>query len=323
MSVIARLRLTLFLATAACGLSVQAQSWPAKPVHFVVVNTAGSTPDVLARYLSTRLADVWKQPVVIDNRTGGGGLLAAENIVKSPADGYALLVGADGPITILPNLQPGLPYNALHDLVPVVSLGKIDFVLVANPRTGFKTLKDLVEAAKARPGKLNYASAGNASPQQLGMEMLKQRAGIFVTHIPYRGGSLGLQDVLAGQVDVMFIAIGPALAQIRSGRLVALAVTGEARQPLLSEVPTVAETYPGFCAGTWFGLFAPARTPQAVIETISADVGRLVREPKVRADFAAQGIQATGFGPQLFGQQVAAEYQRYARIVGEVGIKSD
>jgi tripartite-type tricarboxylate transporter receptor subunit TctC len=286
----------------------------------IVANTAGSTPDVLARYLSTRLSEAWKQPVVIENRAGAGGILAAENIVKSPADGYALLVGADGPITILPNLQAGLPYNPLRDLVPVISLGKIDFVLVAHPRTGFKTLKDLVRAAKAHPGKLNYASAGNGSPQQLGMEMLKQRAGIYVTHIPYRGGPLGMQDVIAGQVDVMFIAVGPALPQIRSGRLVALAVSGEARQPLLPEVPTVAETYPGFRSGTWFGLFAPARTPQAVIDTISADVGRIVQDPKVHADFAAQGIQATGSGQQLFAQQVAAEYQRYARIVKEVGI---
>jgi len=261
-----------------------------------VANTAGSTPDVLARYLGTRLADVWKQSVVIDNRTGAGGILAADAIAKSPPDGYALLVGADGPITILPNLQAGLPYNSLRDLVPVVSLGTIDFVLVAHPKTGFKALKDFVQTAKARPGKLNYASAGNGSPQQLGMEMLKQRAGIYVTHIPYRGGPLGMQDVIAGQVDVMFIAVGPALPQIRSGRLIALAVSGEERQPLLPEVPTVAETYAGFRSGTWFGLFAPARTPQAVIDTISADVGRIVREPKVHADFAAQGIQATGFG---------------------------
>lgn len=320
-SVFFRLALTLTLGI--LGVSAHAQTWPARPVHLTVANTGGSTPDVMARYLSTRLADIWKQPVVIDNRTGAGGILAADAVAKSAPDGYALLVGADGPITIIPNLQAGLPYNPLHDLVPVVLLGKIDFVLVANPKTGFRTLKDFIQAAKSRPGKLNYASAGNGSPQQLGMEMLKQRAGIYVTHIPYRGGPLGMQDVIGGQVDVMFIAIGPALPQIRSGRLVALAVSGDERQPLLSEVPTVAETYPGFYAGTWFGLFAPVRTPQAVIDTISADVGRIVREPKVRSDFAAQGIQATGFGPQAFGRQVAVEYERYARIVREVGIKGD
>lgn len=317
------LRLALALAVGASGIAAQAQAWPARPVHITVANTAGSSPDVLARYLGTRLGETWKQPVVIDNRVGAGGIVAADAIAKSSPDGYALLVGADGPITILPNLQAGLPYDALRDLVPVVSLGKIDFVLVAHPKTGFKTLKDLVQAAKAQPGKYNYASAGNGSPQQLGMELLKQRAGIYVTHIPYRGGPLGMQDVIAGQVDVMFIALGPALPHIRSGRLVALAVSGDERQPLLPEVPMVADTYPGFRSGTWFGLFAPARTPQAVIDTISADAGRIVREPKVRSDLAAQGIQATGLAQQPFARQVAVEYERYARIVNEVGIKGD
>ncbi|MET0210552.1 MAG: tripartite tricarboxylate transporter substrate-binding protein, partial [Burkholderiaceae bacterium] len=236
--------------------AAMAQSWPARPVHIAVANTAGSPPDVLARYLAARLPDAWKQPVVVDNRMGAGGIIAAEALVKAPADGYALLVGADGPITILPNLQANLSYDARRDLVPVVSLGQIDFVLVANPKTGFRTLKDFTAAAKAHPGKYNYASAGNGSPQQMSMELLKQRAGIYVTHIPYRGGPLGMQDVIAGQVDVMFIAIGPALPHIRSGRLVALAVSGEQRDALLPDVPTVAASYEGYRSGTWFGLFA-------------------------------------------------------------------
>ena len=212
------IRLALALAVLiAPAWSAQAQTWPARAVHITVANTPGSSPDVLARYLGSRLSDVWKQPVVVDNRAGAGGIVAADALAKAPADGYALLVGADGPITILPNLRAGLPYDALHDLVPVVSLGKIDFVLVANPKTGFRTLNDFVQAAKAHPGKYNYASAGNGSPQQLSMEMLKQRAGVYVTHIPYRGGPLGMQDVIGGQVDLMFIAIGPALPHIRSG----------------------------------------------------------------------------------------------------------
>lgn len=324
------LRLVLTLALGAAPLwpananaQVQTPAFPARAVHITVANTPGSTPDVLARYLDTRLSERWNQPVVIDNRAGAGGIVAADALSKAAPDGHALLVGADGPITILPNLQPGLPYDALRDLVPVASLGKIDFVLVANPKTGFKTLGDFTRAAAAHPGKYNYASAGNGSPQQLSMEMLKQRARIHATHIPYRGGPVGMQDVIAGQVDLMFIAIGPALPHIRSGRLVALAVSGEERQALLPEVPTVAASYPGFRAGTWFGLFAPARTPQSVVDTIALDASRIVRDPVARADLAAQGIEVTGLAAVPFAREVSAEYARYAQIVKTVGIRGD
>ncbi|MGJ7487013.1 Bug family tripartite tricarboxylate transporter substrate binding protein [Variovorax sp. LT2P21] len=307
----------------AASAQTPSADWPARPIHITVANTAGSSPDVLARYLGPRLSEVWKRPVVVDNRAGAGGIVAAEALAKAPPDGYSLLVGADGPVTILPNLLSSLPYDARADLVPVVSLGKIDFVLVANPRTGFRTLRDFTSAAKLKPGQYNYASAGNGSPQQFGMELLKQRAGIHVTHIPYRGGPLGMQDVIAGQVDLMFIAIGPALPHIRSGRLVALAVGGDARHPLLPEVPTVADSYAGFRSGTWFGLFAPARTPQAVVDAIGAAVAPIVRNPAVRAYLAAQGIEGTGDTQRAFSLQVAAEYERYAQIVKVSGIKAD
>lgn len=319
------LQLALALVSAvAAAPAANAQTYPARPVHITVANTPGSSPDVLARYLSVRLAEQWKQPVVVDNRAGAAGVLAADLLAKAPADGYSLLVGADGPITILPNLaQNALPYNAQKDLVPVVSLGQIDFVLVANPKTGFRTVADFVKAARAQPGRYNFASAGNGSPQQLSMELLKQKTGIYATHIPYRGGPLGMQDVIAGQVDVMFIAVGPALPHIRSGRLVALGTSGEKRHALLPEVPTVAETYAGYRSGTWFGLFAPAGTPQAVIDTVAADAGRLVQAPAARAELAAQGIEATGFPQQQFQRLVTAEYARYAQIVKATGIKAE
>jgi tripartite-type tricarboxylate transporter receptor subunit TctC len=308
------------IATAVAG---EAAGYPTKAVHITVANTPGSSPDVLARYLAQRLSDQWKQAVVVDNRAGAGGIVAAEALARSPADGNSLLVGADGPITILPNIQSGLSYDARHDLVPVVSLGQIDFVLVANPKTGFHTVADFVAAAKAKPGRYNYASAGNGSPQQLSMELLKQKTGIHVTHIPYRGGPLGMMDVAAGQVDVMFIAIGPALPLIRSGKLVALGTSGEHRHALLPEVPTVAESYPGYRSGTWFGLFAPAGTPQPVLDTIARDAGRVVQSPEARAELAAQGIEATGHPQRQFQQDVASEYERYAQIVKAVGIKAE
>ena len=311
------------LAGTAFLASAQADSYPAKPIRLLVHNTPGSALDIVARRVSARLADNLGQPVVVDNRAGAGGVIAVDAVAKAAPDGYTLLAGADGPITILPTLSASLPYDARRDLVPVASLGETDFLLVAHPGTGFKTVADLVQAAKARPGKYNYASAGNGSPHHFAGELLKQQAGIYLTHIPYRGGPVGLADVVAGQVDVMFIAVGPALAHVQAGRLVALATGGEARHPLLPAVPTLAETYPGLQAGTWFGLFAPAATPRAVLEVMGAEVARVLAEPRVRSDLAAQGIRATGYTQGRFSAFVNQESRKYAMLVKTAGIRSE
>lgn len=314
--------LGLLLATAALAQSTAA-AFPARPVRVLVPNTPGSSADVIARYVGQRLAEGWKQPVTVENRAGAGGIVAADAVSKAAPDGQTLLLGADGPITILPSLQAGLPYDPQRDLVPVAALGETDFVLVANPKTGLRTLQDFVQAARRQPGRYNYASAGNGSPQQFGMEMLKQNAGIYVTHIPYRGGPLGMADVVAGQVDVMFIAVGPALPHIKAGRLVALASGGAQRHALLPEVPTVAETYRGFRAGTWFGLFAPAGTPQPVVEAIAAATQRVLATPAAQADLAAQGIHATGYASAKFQGLVRAESLKYAALVKSVGLSAE
>ncbi len=320
--------LTASLLLPALGVQAQtaanaAPAFPHTAVRVLVPNTPGSAADVIARYVGERLAASWKQPVTVESKPGAGGILAADTVAKAAPDGHTLLLGADGPITILPNLQNALPYSPARDLVPVASLGDTDFVLVAHPKLGFATLQDFIAAAKRQPGKLNYASAGNGSPQQFGMELLKQSAGVYVTHIPYRGGPLGLADVVAGQVDVMFIAIGPALPHIKAGRLVALATGGEARHPLLPNVPTVADTYKGFRAGTWFGLFAPAGTPAVVVDTIAAEVHRVLATPQAQADLAAQGIRATGYAAPQFGGLVRQESQKYAALVRSVGLKAE
>ena len=316
-----KLTLALLSGLLSSGLAL-AQDYPSHPVHLSVHNNPGSAPDLLARYVGKQLTETWKQPVVIDNRSGAAGIVAAESVAQAPADGYSLLVGGDGPIAILPQLQK-LPYDARSDLVPVVALGQIDFVLVARPASGWRRLADLVQAAKAHPGQINYASAGNGSALQFAMELLKQRAGISATHIPYRGGPLALQDVAAGQVDTMFIAIGPALPLIRSGRLVALATSGERRNPLLPEVPTVAESYAGFHAGAWFGLFAPAGTPHQVLDTLAQEVERVLQSPGARRELAAQGIEPSAQSPQAFQHQVNSDYLRYAQLVKTAGIKAD
>lgn len=317
------LRSITLLAFTTTLLVAHADGFPTKAVRVLVPNTPGSSADLIARQVGSRLADAWQQGVVVENRAGAGGIVAADAVAKAAPDGYTLLLGADGPITILPTLNASLPYAPKRDLVPVISLGETDFVLVANPKTGFKTVQDLIAAAKAHPGKYNYASAGNGSPQHFAAELLKQNAGIYLTHIPYRGGPLGMADVVAGQVDVMFIAVGPALPHIHAGRLVALASGGENRHPLLPGVPTVAETYKGFRAGTWFGLFAPAGTPAAVVDHISADASRILADPALRNDLAAQGIRATGYPQQRFQELVGNETRKYAALAKTAGIRSE
>lgn len=311
----------LYAATVMLATPVHADAYPAKPLRLLVPNTAGSAADIVARHVGHRLADAWQQPVVVENRAGAGGIVAVDAVAKAQPDGYTLLLGADGPITILPSLSTPLPYEPRRDLIPVISLGETDFVLVANPKTGFRTLQDFVQAARKSPGRYNYASAGNGSPHHFGAEQLKQAARIHVTHIPYRGGPLGMADVMSGQVDVMFIAVGPALPHIQAGRLVALATGGEQRHPLLTAVPTVAETYPGFRAGTWFGLFAPAGTPHAIVDSVQVEVKRILAERSLREELQANGIRPTGYPQNRFQELVVAETRKYGALVKAAGIR--
>ncbi|MDI3382123.1 Bug family tripartite tricarboxylate transporter substrate binding protein [Xenophilus aerolatus] len=314
--------LPLLVATA-FAIPAGAQSFPTRPVRLVVHNNPGSALDVIARQVSQKLGEQWKQPVVIDNRPGGGGIVGTEFVVKSAPDGHTLLAAGDGPTTILPALGVPLPYNLKRDLAPIASLGELDFVLVANPRTGFKTLRDFVEAAKKQPGRFNYASAGNGSPQHFAAEQLKQAAGIYVTHIPYSGGPAGMTGVIAHDVDVMFIAIAPSLQHIKAGRLVALATGGEHEHPLLPGVPPVGQTYKDFVARTWLGLFAPVATPRPVLDQLTADAAKVLADPGLRTQLAAQGVTVTGYTGAKFEQILGAEARRYEKLVKTVGIRSD
>ena len=298
----------------------QQPEFPSRPVKLLVANGAGSVPDLLARQVGNQMAKDWKQPIVVENKGAAGGVSAVDAVVKSPADGYTLLVGGDSAITIMPNLQRNLPYDVKQDLVPVTKLGQSEFVLVASPKKGYTNLQDFVAAAKLHPGKINYASSGTGGAQHLAMEQFKQRAGFFATHIPYRGGPQGLQDVIAGQVDVMLIAVAPALPQIQSGKLTALAFSGLKRHPLLPQVPTVAETYKGFEAAAWFGLFAPKGTPEAVVQALAQNTDRALQDPELRRSLIAQGITPVGEGQQVFAKQIRSDDVRVAKLVRDIGL---
>lgn len=323
---LARSRVIALLASAFVSFAAvaqQPQAYPTKPVRVVVHNNPGSALDLMARQVGNRLGYALGQTFVVDNKPGSGGIAGTDAVVKAPADGYTLLVAGDGPITILPNLGTPLPYDPKRDLVPVASLGELDFVLVTHPKTGWKTLADFVNAARQHPGRYNYASAGNGSPQHLAAEVLKQVAGIYVTHIPYGGGPAGLAGVLSQDVDVMFIAIAPALQHIQSGKLVALGVGGESADPVLPGVLPVASTYKGFHAGTWIGLFAPVATPQPVLQRLSAETARALADPALRAQLTAQGIRATGYQHAQFQNALEAESRKYAALVKTANIRAD
>ena len=298
----------------------QQPEFPSRPVKLLVANGAGSVPDLLARQVGNQMAKDWKQPIVVENKGAAGGVSAVDAVVKSQADGYTLLVGGDSAITIMPNLQRNLPYDVKQDLVPVTKLGQSEFVLVASPKKGYTNLQDFVAAAKLHPGKINYASSGTGGAQHLAMEQFKQRAGFFATHIPYRGGPQGLQDVIAGQVDVMLIAVAPALPQIQSGKLTALAFSGLKRHPLLPQVPAVAETYKGFEAAAWFGLFAPKGTPEAVVQALAQNTDRALQDPELRRSLVAQGITPVGEGQQVFAKQIRSDDVRVAKLVRDIGL---
>ena len=311
----------MLAATCVSGAAMAQQpDFPARSVKLVVANGPGSAPDLLARQLGNVVGKDWKQAVVVENKGAAGGVSAVDAVVKAQSDGYTLLVGGDSAITIMPNVQRNLPYDVKNDLLPVTKLGQSDFVLVANPKKGFKNVQDFVSYAKAHPGKINYASSGTGGAQHLAMEQFKQRAGFFATHIPYRGGPQGLQDVLAGQVDVMLIAIAPALTQIQSGKLTALAVSGLQRHALLPQVQTLAESYKGFEAGAWFGLFAPKGTPAVVVQAIAQETDKALKDPELRKSLLQQGITPVGEGQQVFAKQIKTEDVRVAQLVRTIGL---
>jgi tripartite-type tricarboxylate transporter receptor subunit TctC len=316
-------RLCLALMASALAANVLAQAWPAKPVRVVVAFTAGGTTDILARGVGQQLTEKLKQPFVIDNRPGAGGNLGTELVVRSPPDGYTLLVGSVGPIAVNPSLFAKLGYNPLTDLVPIVQIAEVPNVLVVTPSLPVKTFDDFLAYAKANPGKLNYASTGIGTSAHLSGFVLGKRAGIEATHVPYKGAD-ALRDLLAGRVQYMFATIPSVKAQIDAGTLRAVAVSSAKRSRSLPEVPTVAERgFPGFEAGSWFGFFAPKGTPQEVVDTLNRSVNEIIEVPAMQAQLIKEGADPAGGTPQQFAQFVQRETEKWKLIVRESGATAE
>jgi tripartite-type tricarboxylate transporter receptor subunit TctC len=307
----------LALGLAAGAAPVQAQAWPAKPIRIVVPFPPGGIVDTLARQLQPRLQQALGQTLIIDNKSGAGGSLGAADVARSPADGYTLLMVFDAYATY-PLVYPKLTFDIHRDLVPVTQIASNPLILVVNPALPAKDVRELVALARSKPGRLNYASVGAGSSNHLTAEYFKSVSGTFVTHIPYRGGGPAQQDLMGGQVDMMFLSAVLAQPFVKAGKMRGLAQTGSQRVQAYADMPTVAESgYPGFDVSSWVGMLAPAGTPPAVVERLNAELRKIVRSPEFDAQLTAQGLRGIASSPAEFAATLKAEQAKWTRLVTE------
>jgi tripartite-type tricarboxylate transporter receptor subunit TctC len=310
------------LAVLALHLPAQA-AFPERPIKMIVPYAAGGGTDAFARLVAQELSKNIGQPVVVENRTGGGGMVAATAVAQSPADGYTLLVDQSS-IATSPILFPGSPIDVNRDLAPVILGVTLDNVLLVSPDLPVNNVGDLIKLAKSKPGKLNYASTGNGTPQHLGMEVFKDMAGIDVLHIPYKGGAPGLIAVSTGEVQMFLISVSTAVPFVKSGRVKALASGGATRSPLLPDLPTVSESgLPGFRSSGWLAVFAPAATPPGVIAELNAQLAKALAAPGLKASLRQQGFEVAAGKPEDLKALMKREMDQYGAVIRKVGIKVD
>ncbi len=304
-------------------LAASAQAWPAKPIRLIVNFPAGGSPDIVARAVATPLSQALGQPVVIDNRSGAGGIVGADAAAKAAPDGYTILLSSGSAMAIVPHVTPKMPFDPAKDLVPVAAGARLELFLVSRAELPFTNYAEFIKHAKANPGKLSYATPGNGTSPHLAGEMLKAQAGIFGVHIPYRGAAAAVLDMLAGNIDYAFDP-GVAFPHIKSGRLRLLAVGSAKRSRLYPETPTLAELgLSGFDTGTTHGFWAPAGTPPAIIERLNREINKALAMPAVIETIRALGAEPTPISPAEFGSVIQNDSRRYAAIVKERKITQD
>lgn len=297
--------------------------YPARPIRIVVPQSPGASTDLTARLIAARLTEIFKQTVVVDNRPGAGTISGTEIVMRAAPDGHTLLVVASS-LTINPSLYTKLPYDPVRDFTPVTMLIASPYVLVVHPSVAATSVKELVALAKARPGQINYASGGNGSAPHFASEMFNAAAGIKLTHIPYKGSTPAVIDLIGGQVQVMFTGIPSVLANIKTNRVRALAVTGKTRTVALPDVPTVIEAgVPGYVVSPWFGLLAPARTPPAIVATLHRETVKVLRSPALLERFTTEGVDPVGDTPEHFAGYVKEEIVKWGKVVKDTGMRLD
>ena len=317
--------LLLVCVVGACAFAsaVHAQQYPVRPIRIIVPQSPGASTDLTARLVGQRLSEAVKQPVVVDNRPGAGTTHGTDLVVRATPDGYTLLVVASS-ISINPSIYKKLPYDTLRDLAPVTQLSAFPNMLVVHPSVPVKTVQDLLSLLKAKPGQLNYASAGTGTGTHLSAELFKYMTGTDMVHVPYKGGGPAVTALIGGQVQLMFGTTVTLLPQVRTGKLRAVAVTTAKRSPAAPDIPTIAESgVPGFDHGPWNGMFTTAKTPPAIVSKINAEVVRILKTEDVRTVFLKEGAEPVGNSPAEFSAVMKNEVAKWAKVVQASGIKAD
>lgn len=318
--------LRFLLLLAACfAAGAQAQTWPAKPVRIVVAYPPGGGIDVMARQIADRLGSAWGQPVVVENKPGANTIIATDAVAKSAPDGHTVLMTTDATFSINPHLYKKLPYDAQKDFIPVTMLVLLQQMLVAHPSLPANSVDELIKLAKAKPGSINYASYGSGSQPHLAGEMLKNKAGIDLVHVPYKGISLAVPAVMGGEVQLTFAGIATSTAPLKAGRIKALAIGGPRRSPLFPQVPTFTELgFPEVETHAWFGLFLPAGSPKEAVSRIYADVKRILEDPEFRQkQLIDRGYDVVGSAPDEFLRYIRSDSESRARAVRISGAKAE
>jgi tripartite-type tricarboxylate transporter receptor subunit TctC len=320
---VARLVAAAFLLPMLASVAA-AQTFPVRPLRIVVPQAPGGASDALARIMGQRLADRWHQQVVVDNRTGAGGIIGTEIVAKSAPDGYTLLLAYDGTHAINASLYKSLPFSTLNDFSTVATLANVPFVMAINPALPAKSVSEFIAYAKANDGKVNYGSAGNGSANHLLGVMFSKGAGVSLVHVPYKGAAPALTDLIGGTIQAVFTSMPSVVGFVQAGRVRALAVTSAKRSATLPNLPTIAEAaIPGFDVHPWFGLLAPARTPAAVVNRMNEDIAALIRTREVADAFAAQGAEPFITTPDAFNRILKRDIDKWAVVVKESGAKLD
>ena len=315
--------LAAVLVLCATAVPAAAQTYPTKPVRLVVGFPPAGTTDILARFVAVKLGEMWKEQVVVDNRPGSGGNVGAELVAKAPPDGHTLLVTQVATHGIAKSLYPKLPFDPIADFAPVTQLVQIPNMLTVHPSVPAKTVAELIALAKAQPGKLNFASSGNGTSIHLSGELFKVMTGVDMVHVPYKGSGPALNDLMAGQVQLMFDNMPSVIGHVQGGRLRALGVTSAKRNPAAPDVPAIGETVAGYEATSWFGIAAPARTPDDVVAKIQTSIAAVLKLPDIHQKLVELGAEPIGSTPAEFGRHVRAEIEKWAAVVKASGAKVD
>jgi len=305
-------------------LTVFAQSYPAKPVRLIVPFPVGGIADIYGRIVAARLSETWGQPVVVDNRTGAGGNIGADIVAKAPPDGYTIGIGSIGTHAVNPTLFSRMPYDAVNDFAPIVHLLEAEGLLVVHPSVPVNSVPELIAYARANPGKLTFASAGMGTSSHLAGELFKSMARVDMNHIPYKGNTPAITDLLAGQTSLLFATMPTVLPHVKAGKLRPLATIGAQRSDAAPDLPTVAEAgLPGFAVTNWVGFFAPAKTPPEIVQRWNAETLKIMQTPEMQARLLNEGARFIAMSPEQFGAFVKSEIAKWAPVVKASGARVD